>query len=382
MLRIAFAFAILTLPACIDSTAVPPAGAADLALMEIASGLSSPLYLTAPANDPRLFVVEQPGRIRIIENGELLPTPFLDIVDKVRSGGEQGLLSVAFHPEYDANGFLYVNYTDVNDQTQIERYSVSSDPNRADAASAAPILSIGQPFANHNGGLIKFGPDGMLYIGMGDGGSGGDPQGHGQNLGTLLGAMLRIDVDGGDPYAIPADNPFVGEAGAKPEIWAYGLRNPWRFAFDHVGGELYIADVGQNEWEEVNAVRTEDAGLNYGWNIMEGAHCYQSASCDQSGLVIPVLEYANGGGDCSVTGGYVYRGSAIPAIAGHYFYADYCGGWVRSFRNDSGEPTEQREWEFGDVGNILSFGQDAAGELYVLSANGRVYRMVERLTTD
>jgi glucose/arabinose dehydrogenase len=215
----------------------------------------------------------------------------------------------------------------------------------------------------------------MLYIAMGDGGSGGDPRGNGQDRSTLLGALLRIGIDGGDPYSIPAGNPFVNTAGARPEIWAYGLRNPWRIAFDREAGTLYIADVGQNRWEEINAVAVGAAGLNYGWNIMEGAHCFSASSCQQNGLTLPVLEYEHPGG-CSVTGGLVYRGEALPELRGTYFYADFCGGWVRSFRFQGESVTDEQEWDFGDVGNITSFGEDGAGETYVLSNNGSVYRLV------
>jgi len=346
-------------------------------LETVVSGLEDPLYLTAPASDPRLFIVEQPGRIRIVQDGQLLPTPFLDIVRQVRSGGERGLLSVAFHPNYASNGFFYVNYTDQRGDTRIERFSVSSDPNVADPSSGKLLLKIEQPYANHNGGLNLFGPDGMLYIGMGDGGSGGDPHGHGQNRGALLGALLRIDVDGGDPYAIPPDNPFVGQPGMRGEIWAWGLRNPWRFAFDRETNLLYIADVGQNKWEEIDVAPAKEAGLNYGWNLMEGAHCFRSSNCSPKGLVLPVLEYGHAEG-CSVTGGFVYRGKTIPFLVGHYFYADYCDGWIRSFKYTDGKVSEQRTWDMGPIGKVLSFGEDAAGELYVLSDNGRVYRIVNR----
>jgi glucose/arabinose dehydrogenase len=373
---------LVSLLACSEgagSGGTPPGGespgAAEARLEEVAGGLSNPVHLAAPVGDARLFVVEQPGRIRIIEEGRLLPTPFLDLTDRVRSGGERGLLSVAFHPRYASNGLFYVNYTDRNGDTRVERYRVSADRNRADPASAQLVLRVEQPYSNHNGGLVAFGPDGRLYVGMGDGGSGGDPRGHGQNPGTLLGAMLRLDVDAGDPYAIPRDNPFVGRPGARGEVWATGVRNPWRFSFDRGTGLLYLADVGQNRWEEVNVVEAGRAGLNYGWNRMEGAHCYGTESCDRSGLVLPVLEYGRSEG-CSVTGGHVYRGSRIPALRGHYFYADFCEGWVRSFRYSGGAVADRRTWDFGDVGNILSFGEDAAGELYVLSARGKVYRMV------
>ncbi|HEV2148312.1 MAG TPA: PQQ-dependent sugar dehydrogenase [Longimicrobiaceae bacterium] len=374
---IRFALALCLLAGCSgdDGSGPPDPGGEGVRLEEVARGLANPLYLTAPRGDPRLFVVEQPGRIRVVENGALLPAPFLDIADRVSSGGERGLLSVAFHPSYASNGYLYVNYTDRGGDTRVERYRVSGDRNRADPASAKLILQVAQPFSNHNGGLVAFGPDGRLYVGMGDGGSANDPQGHGQNPATLLGAMLRIDVDAGDPYAVPADNPFAGRSGARGEVWATGLRNPWRFAWDREAGLLYTADVGQNAVEEVNVVRAGAAGLNYGWNVMEGSRCFRPAEgCSRDGLVIPVLEYSHAEG-CSVTGGYVYRGSRIPALRGHYFYGDFCRGWVRSFRYDGNGAADRREWDFGDVGNVLSFGEDAAGELYVLSASGRVYRM-------
>jgi glucose/arabinose dehydrogenase len=357
-----------------DSTDSPGSGAADLAAEVVVSGLSAPVYLTAPAGDRRLFVAEQAGRIRVVEAGQLLATPFLDVTDRVVSGGERGLLSIAFHPLYESNGYFYVSYTGDGGSSRIERFSVTANPDVADPASAKLILTVSQPFSNHNGGLIAFGPDGRLYIGLGDGGSGGDPQGHGQNTSTLLGSLLRIDVDGGDPYAVPADNPFVGAAGAD-EIWAYGLRNPWRFSFDGQTGNLYVADVGQNQWEEVNVVSATAAGLNYGWNVMEGAHCFANEACDANGLVLPALEYGHSQG-CSVTGGYVYRGAAIPEILGHYFYSDYCRGFLRSFRYLNGSVTDEKQWDVGNLGNVLSFGEDGVGELYVLSGNGSVYRLV------
>ncbi len=349
-----------------------------LRLSEVASGLKNPLYLTSPEGDPRLFIVEQAGRIRIIANGKLSSTPFLDIAGKIKSGGEQGLLSVAFHPNYANNGFLYVNYTDKGGDTRIERYRVASNPDRADPDSAKLLLKIEQPYANHNGGLNLFGPDGMLYIGMGDGGAAGDPHGNGQNLKTLLGKMLRIDVNKGDPYAIPSDNPFIGRKDARGEIWASGLRNPWRYAFDRKESLLYIADVGQNKIEEINAVPAAQQGLNYGWNILEGSSCFSllfSPSCNKSGLVLPVLEYDHDQG-CSVIGGFVYRGLAMPELAGHYFYSDYCTGFLKSFKYADGKLTEQRDWKVGEIGNVLSFGEDAAGELYILTAKGSVYRIV------
>lgn len=347
-----------------------------LAVEVVASGLADPLYLTAPTGDNRLFVVEKPGRVRVVREGELLDPPFLDITDLVSAVGERGLLGIAFHPAYSTNGHVYVSYTDVDGDTRIERYTVSSEPDVADRASAKLILAAEQPFSNHNGGLITFGPDGMLYIGLGDGGGGGDPLDNAQDTSTVLGSLLRIDVDAGDPYAVPGDNPFVGSPGAD-EIWAYGLRNPWRFAFDSTAGLLYIADVGQDVWEEISVQPANAAGLNYGWDVMEGRHCFEPPTdCDQNGLVLPALEYGRGGGACAVTGGYVYRGDAIAEIRGHYFYSDFCAGFLRSFRFEGGAVADEREWDVGELGNVQSFGVDDAGELYILSGNGNVYRLV------
>lgn len=351
--------------------------ARDLAVERVVRGLSMPLHLTAPAGDPRLFIVEQVGRIRIVKKGVLVAQPFLDIVSKVGSGGERGLLSLAFHPRYAENGYFFVNYTDRNGDTQVERYHVSKDPDVADAASAHAILHVGQPYSNHNGGHILFGLDGMLYVGMGDGGSGGDPHRYGQDRTTLLGKLLRLDVDRGDPYAVPPDNPFVRETGARPEIWAYGLRNPWRMAFDGPTDLLYIADVGQNKWEEVNVQPAKAAGLNYGWNRMEAEHCYGLPVCVKGGLVLPAVEYDHGEG-CSVTGGVVYRGKQLPFVAGHYFYSDYCNGFLRSFTYENGVVTNRHSWKVDDLGQVLSFGEDGAGEVYILSGNGSVYRLTEK----
>jgi glucose/arabinose dehydrogenase len=355
----------------VDTAAAPPV--AGIRLESVATGLSSPLFLTAPAGDARSFVVEQVGRIRVIRNGQLVAAPFLDIHDRISAGGERGLLSVAFHPNYATNGYFYVNYTDRGGDTRIERYHAAPTADVAEPASAKLILTVKQPYSNHNGGLNMFGPDGMLYIGMGDGGSGGDPQGNGQNRNALLGKILRIDVDRGDPYSVPSSNPFANGGGA-PEAWAVGMRNPWRFSFDPTAGLLIIADVGQGEWEEINAVPARTAGLNYGWNIMEGTHCYRSIACSKSGLTQPVHEYSHSDG-CSITGGYVYRGRRIPQLAGTYFYADYCQGWIRSLKIVDGKATAHQKWDVPSVGSILSFGQDSAGELYVLSANGTVYRI-------
>jgi glucose/arabinose dehydrogenase len=348
-----------------------------LGVEQVASGLDQPVFLTAPVSDPRLFIVEQPGRIRVVENGRLLDKPFLDIVDKVRSGGEQGLLSVAFHPQYRSNGFLFVNHTDKNGDTRIERYTVSTDRNVADPRSAKVILSIDQRYSNHQGGLNLFGPDGMLYIGMGDGGSQGDPHGNGQNRNVLLAKLLRLNVDRGEPYLIPAANPYA-KGGGRAEIWAIGLRNPWRFSFDRFSGLLYIADVGGDRFEEVNVVPMSIAGVNYGWNIMEGPQCSRSSGCDQAGLQKPALSYAtHENSTCAIIGGSVYRGQKIPEIKGQYFYSDYCNSWLRSFGFADGKVTDQHEWPIGKLGSITSFGEDAQGELYICTSSGRVYRIIK-----
>jgi glucose/arabinose dehydrogenase len=353
---------------------VPPA------LQQLASGLSMPLFATAPPGDTaRLFVVEQTGRIRILRNDTLLPTPFLDLSAAISCCVERGLLGMAFHPQYGANGRFLVNYTDAAGATQVVRYSVSSDPNVADPATAVTVLSQSQPFANHNGGMLAFGPDGYLYIGLGDGGSGGDPQGNGQNPSTWLGKMLRLDVTGATPYAVPPSNPFVGQAGVLPEIWATGLRNPWRYAFDRATGDLYIADVGQNAREEINVQPAgSTGGQNYGWNIMEGTACYSPPTgCSTAGLTLPVHDYSHTDG-CSVTGGYVYRGARIPMLTGAYFYGDFCGGWVRSFRWSGGVVSGHLDWvQLRPAGGqVSSFGEDGRGELYVVSLAGSVYRIV------
>jgi glucose/arabinose dehydrogenase len=367
---------------CGDNGIITP-GTTTIRLQQVVSGLTAPVYLTSPAGDARQFVVEQPGRIRIIANGQLVATPFLDITAKVQYGGEQGLLSVAFHPQYSANGLFFVYYTRRPDgDIIIERYRVSANTSVADATSAKQILVVPHRAAsNHNGGLALFGPDGMLYIGTGDGGGGGDVPNNAQNLTLLLGKLLRIDVNTGDPYSIPASNPYVaGTGGARGEIWASGLRNPWRFAFDRTTDNLYVADVGQGEWEEVNVVSAATKPVNYGWRIMEGAHCYNpSTNCNTAGLTQPVHEYNHSGGKCSITGGFVYRGTVLTGIAGTYFFADYCEGKVRSFRLANNVATNIQEYDLGNLGFVTSFGEDAAGELYVLSVlsgEGRVNKIV------
>ena len=348
-------------------------------LTEIVSGLNFPLYLSAPPGDlSRLFIVEKGGVIRIVKNGALLPSPFLDISARVSTGSEQGLLGLAFDPDYASTGRFIVHYTDAAGDTQLSSFQVSSDPDVADPGSEAIILTADQPYDNHNGGQVLFGPDGFLYLGLGDGGSAGDPEGRGQDLSDLLGSILRIDLRTSAPYTVPPDNPFVGVVGASPEVWSYGLRNPWRFSFDRATGDLYIADVGQGNFEEVDISLAADGagkGVNYGWNRMEGAHCY-SSGCSPSGLAQPALEYSHGEG-CSITGGYVYRGSAVPALQGQYFFSDWCRGWVRSFRYSGGSATELTEWpSLRTGGTIVSFGEDAAGEVYVVESGGRVSKIV------
>ncbi len=346
----------------------------DLKLTEVVGGLQRPVHLTAPDGDDRLFIIEKAGRIRIFENGTLLPTPFLDLTGSVSGGNEQGLLSLTFHPEFASNGQFFVDYTDSGGSTRIERYEVSANPNIADPTARELIMTIPQPFSNHNGGHILFGPDGNLYIASGDGGAAGDPQENGQNRTTRLGSILRIDVDGGSPFAIPADNPFAGHGTFLPEIWLWGVRNPWRIAFDRSTGNLYVADVGQDRWEEVTVVGPAEGGANLGWDVMEADECFGGTVCDPSEFALPHVAYDHGDG-CSITGGHVYRGG-IEQLRGVYFYSDYCSGWLRSFRFVDGQAAEQSEWDVANVGEVTSFGEDGTGELYVLTENA-VYRLDE-----
>jgi glucose/arabinose dehydrogenase len=348
---------------------------AEVALEEVVTGLSHPVHLThAGDGSARLFIVEQEGAIRVVRGGKLLSTPFLDISQLVRSGGERGLLSVAFSPAYAKNGFFYVNYTNRSGDTVVARYRVSANPNRADPRTAVVLLTIPQPYSNHNGGQLQFGPDGYLYIGMGDGGSAGDPQGNAQNPNSLLGKMLRIDVNA-LPYAIPETNPFVGPGPPLDEIWALGLRNPWRFSFDRKTRDLYIADVGENSWEEVDIQPADSrGGKNYGWNTMEGAHCFSPRiGCRRNGLTMPVATYRTGE-NCSITGGYVYRGTRVRPLIGTYIFGDYCSGRIWGLRK-----SDRRRWTYTELLdtdlNITSFGEDEAGELYVAHHGGTIYRI-------
>lgn len=344
-------------------------------LVPVADGLRQPVTITN-AHDDRLFVVQQGGQIRVVQDGALLREPFLDISSELTTGGERGLLGLAFPSDYATSGRFYVYYTGAGGESVLSRFRVTpGNPNLADETSEEVLLTHPQPYSNHNGGQLAFGPDGYLYLGLGDGGSGGDPQGNGQNLGTLLGKLLRLDVSGSSGYSVPTDNPFVSTPGAKPEIWAYGLRNPWRFSFDRGSGDLYIADVGQDAFEEVDLQpAASKGGENYGWNIMEASHCYRAETCDQAGLTLPVIEYPHGPQwGTSISGGYVYRGEAVPALAGRYVFADFTSGriWTSSAADDW-QITPLLETGF----NISTFGEDAAGELYVADySGGLIYRI-------
>lgn len=347
-----------------------------ITLTPLAIGLVEPVSITNAGDaSGRLFVVERSGTIRIIKNGSIIATPFLDLTSAVRStGGEQGLLGLAFPPGFGTSGRFYVNYTrtfGIGD-TVVARHVLTANPDVANPAGET-LLTVVQPFANHNGGQLAFGPDGMLYIALGDGGSGGDPSGNAQNLSTHLGKILRIDVESGTaPYAIPTGNPF------NNEIWAYGLRNPWRFSFDRVTGDLFIADVGQGLFEEVNFQPAgSPGGENYGWNIMEGLHCFNSATCNRAGLVLPVVEYGHEGGNCSVTGGFVYRGHQYPALRGIYLYADFCSGRIWGLRHTGAG------WENSlllDTDLLIStFGEDEQGNLYLADfGGGGIYKVDAR----
>jgi len=359
------------------TTTLPP-GTVDVRLEQVASGLNMPVLVTAaPGDTSRLFVVEKRGTVRVIKHGSLLPTPFIDLSGRVTTGSEQGLLGMAFHP---TDGRVVLSFTVPGSTgggtSRIATFRTGADPDVLDPSTEQVVIEVTQPYGNHNGGNVLFGPDGYLYAGFGDGGSGGDPQGHGQNRDDLLGSLLRLDLDHGLPYTIPAGNPFAGQPNTRGELWNWGLRNPWRFSFDRATGDLYIADVGQNTWEEVDVQPAGSAGgENYGWAIMEGDHCYKSGACNRSGLVMPVTEYGHGDG-CSITGGFVYRGEAIPELVGTYFYGDYCNGWIRSFVYRNGSATNATAWPTLDTKQqITSFGEDARGELYVVLAGGTIYRI-------
>jgi glucose/arabinose dehydrogenase len=392
------AAAILLLPvlviACLPAPSSAPtvrpsaieidAAAIDLRTEVVVGGLEAPLLVTnAGDGSGRLFVVEQAGRVRVVQDGRLVDAPFLDVAGRISSGGERGFLGLAFHPDFPGDPRIFVDYTDPDGNTVVSAFNVSggqgSPADTADPSSERVLLRVSQPFANHNGGGLAFGPDGYLYIGTGDGGDGGDPQENGQRLDTLLGKLLRIDVDaasGGRPYAIPSGNPFLAGGGA-PEIWAYGLRNPWRFSFDRVTGDLWIGDVGQNSYEEIDRTRAgAPSPANYGWNRMEAMHCFEPASeCDETDLVAPIAEYDHDAG-CAVTGGHVARGERAGALAGVYVFGDYCSG--RIWGLDANGPDRQEPVLLLESGrSISSFGEDEAGAILLTdSARGELVRLV------
>ena len=378
-----------------------------LAVIRVAKVPAKAIYITQPKQEKnRLFVVNQKGFIHIIENEKTLKTPFLDISDRVHGsltpGSEEGLLGLAFHPDYADNGYFYVNYVNKNDSTIVSRFSTSDEINLADKDSEKRILAIPQPYGNHNGGHMAFGPkDGFLYIGLGDGGKWGDPFNNAQDINTLLGSILRIDIDNGEPYSIPKDNPFLGQDYKKEEIFCYGLRNPWRFSFDRETNDLIIGDVGQDLWEEINWTSWEESrGGNFGWRTMEANHCYNPEDfCDTTGLIMPVHEYPNNAAymkiligmddkeatGCSVTGGYVYRGKDIQHLWGTYIFGDYCTGRIWSFKLRDGKPTsftnvrKEIKRNSKDVPIFISsFGEDNFGELYVVDYLGAVYKFISK----
>lgn len=373
--------AIPTLASTQQPTALP---AVKIGLETIASGLPGPIGVSIAPGEPRLFVIGQTGRIVIVDGGKVAGT-FLDISGRISCCGERGLLGLAFHPQFASNGRFFVRYTDSAGDIRISEFHVSANPNVADPGSEKVLLTIPHPsFSNHNGGRIVFGPDGYLYIGTGDGGSGGDPNNHGQSLATLLGKMLRIDVDGtsaGKPYAIPPDNPFVGQSGKLPEIFSYGLRNPYSFSFDRLTGDLWIADVGQDLWEEIDRAPASTGGGNgtdFGWSIMEGNHCFKpTTGCNATGLTPPYAEYGHGTNDsngCAIIGGYVYRGAAYPQLYGRYFFGDECSGHIWDVPAAGGSPQTPQLLLSSGL-NIDGWGQDANGELYLVAANGVLYRL-------
>jgi len=349
------------------TTAVPFDPLLGLGVELVAEDLPRPVLVLAPSSDERRFVVLQAGKIVIMDpDGTVRPDPFMDISDLVNDNSiEQGLLGVAFHPEYATNGRLFVYYTQASNDSVLVEYHVSSNPAAVDAGSAMVMLEISQPTERHNAGMLMFGPRGHLWMSLGEGGAASV---NAQNSDTLLGSMIRVDVDSQVPYAIPAGNPYPN--GEAPEVWATGLRNPWRFWIDAPTESLYIADVGQADWEEVNVVSIDAAGSNFGWLPMEGTRCFLSG-CDTSLYDLPVVEYSHAEG-CSITGGVVYRGQSIPEMTGHYFYSDWCGGWLRSFVLN-GENAVITEWDVGELGQVTSFGTDAHGEIYITTWAGDIF---------
>lgn len=360
-------------------TMTPPAPPAVISVL-VADGFFEPVYVTSPPGDStRLFVVEQAGKIQIIPIGGGAITTYLDITAKVNGGGEQGLLGLAFHPNYPDSPYVYVNYTELGGDTRIARYSTTSgDPNTADGSSEKIILEVSQPFSNHNAGMLEFGPDGYLYVGLGDGGAAGDPGTRAQNTAELLGKMLRLDINTASPYLIPGDNPFTGDGATLDEIWAIGMRNPWRWSFDRATGDLILPDVGQDVWEEINFEEAgSGGGFNYGWNLKEGTICYEpETNCDPGGITTdPIYVYQHAGGQCSITGGYMYRGCAMPDMDGFYIFGDYCTGDIWAVLLGVGGPPAK----ILDAGNnvLSSFGEDYYGELYYCDLGaGAVFKII------
>lgn len=365
---------IIVLAACVRrAEANTPPIPEGLALEAFVSDLALPVFMTAvPGDNEKLYVVEKVGRVRLVQGGALQEQSVLDIENLVSTSNEQGLLGLALHPDYQNNGYIFVYYTDEAGDTQVVRYQVSNDV--ADPNSAKPILSVDQPHSNHNGGMIAFGPDGYLYIGLGDGGSANDPKNRAQNLTLHLGKILRIDIDNGDPYAIPEDNPFVGQTDVLPEIWTYGWRNPWRFSFDRETGDMWVGDVGQNEYEEVSFQGAGQGGDNYGWRCKEASHNFDRSEGCEGELIDPVLEYDHRQG-VSITGGYRYRGRAIQELQGMYVYGDFGSGKIWFAAEQDGK-WGASEWQDGDL-NISSFAEDADGELYVIDYRGTIYKLTK-----
>jgi glucose/arabinose dehydrogenase len=366
-------------PSDMVAPAARPEGAlVRLTVEPVASGLTSPVAVATAAGDTRIFVAEKPGTIRIIEDGTVLDRPYVDLSHLVEDAGlEQGLVGIALHPDFAENGRVFVSFTNRSGDTRIMEYRQdAAAPDRLDRSTGRLVLAVDQPHEYHNGGSLEFGPDGNLWIGLGDGGGIGDPWGNGQDPTSLLGAVLRIDVDAARPYAIPTDNPFADGTAGAPEVWAYGLRNPWRLTFtddDHV----IIADVGHELWEEANVASLNDGGGNYGWPVMEGPDCFADAWCDAAGLVQADLLVPHRR-SCAIVGGPVYRGQSIPELDGSYLYADFCVGWVRSARWDGAElvPGDELSRDFGELGQITALAEDAGGEILILTLAGDVFRVV------
>ena len=374
--------------------------AKELRVLKLVDGLHKPVYLTSPGNSSdTLFIIEQHGVIQRLINGEISSLPLLNIRDRVYQskmpGDERGLLGMAFHPQFQKNGQLFVNYIDNYDNTIISRFEVDMTSSLQTATTEQIILQFKQPYSNHNGGHLTFGSDGKLYIGVGDGGYAGDPDENGQNINTVFGSILRLDVNQSFPYSIPPDNPFFNQQDARQEIWCYGLRNPWRFSFDSENGDLYIGDVGQSNWEEINYTPFHKvSGTNFGWNKMEGTHCYpDDNNCKPNSFTLPVFEYPNNANyikiligwnqnnaqGCSVTGGYVYRGESIKELQGLYIFGDYCTGKIWSFKIEDETAKDHTEWKVNGIENDLhlsSFGEDGLGELYLLNHTGSIYKIV------